>query len=458
MNPRGINDEAEDPRAWIHGDESAKTMLARLLIERSLLLLPPLHRLPLRVGNVVEITGPSSSAKSQVLLQAAVHCILPKEWKGIRFGGLERIVIYFDLDCRFDVRRLTQILKFRILGVLGSINGSNRAHQEGFQEYHGEASIMNSVYDELIVACMKRFLYIRCYDSYEFLAALKASPLLQRLICIAYCSLTMHSRAQVESGVLGVGIHFLLIDRLRDLDGDHNGYYELGDTIQIEFRIGAFYWIDRSIQPSNSLDYKSFLLFGSKLYLFSRGTMSFQHLVETIVQEIRKFLEVQPVLVLVSKASIFGAGTSIDAQRDIEMCTSSRDTDKVLYREYMPSAWQAFVTHRINLQLSDKYTNDKKGGTSPIYTSEWVQPPLNIKDQFAVADVKFLYGKLAFWCKRDLNRAYTYPFPGFYTHARESFKCFNLWCNDPLTVKPDISQPQAVLYSQRCLPPPQSFL
>ncbi|XP_042471223.1 DNA repair protein XRCC2 homolog [Zingiber officinale] len=334
MNPRGINDEAEDPRAWIHGDESAKTMLARLLIERSLLLLPPLHRLPLRVGNVVEITGPSSSAKSQVLLQAAVHCILPKEWKGIRFGGLERIVIYFDLDCRFDVRRLTQILKFRILGVLGSINGSNRAHQEGFQEYHGEASIMNSVYDELIVACMKRFLYIRCYDSYEFLAALK----------------TMHSRAQVESGVLGVGIHFLLIDS-----------------------IGAFYWIDRSIQPSNSLDYK-------------RGTMSFQHLVETIVQEIRKFLEVQPVLVLVSKASIFGAGTSIDAQRDIEMCTSSRDTDKVLYREYMPSAWQAFVTHRINLQLSDKYTNDKKGGTSPIYTSEWVQPPLNIKDQFAVAD------------------------------------------------------------------------
>lgn len=69
MNPRGINDEAEDPRGWIHGDESAKTMLARLLAERSLLLLPPLHRLPLRVGNVVEITGPSSSAKSQVLLQ-----------------------------------------------------------------------------------------------------------------------------------------------------------------------------------------------------------------------------------------------------------------------------------------------------------------------------------------------------------------------------------------------------
>lgn len=46
--------------------------------------------------------------------------------------------------------------------------------------------------------------------------------------------------------------------------------------------------------------------------------MSFQHLVETIVQEIRTFLEVQPVLVLVSKASIFGAGMSIDAQRSVK--------------------------------------------------------------------------------------------------------------------------------------------
>ncbi|RRT41482.1 hypothetical protein B296_00052266, partial [Ensete ventricosum] len=50
--------DADDPRAWIHGDESAKTMLASVLTDRSFLLLPPLHRLPLRVGNVVEIAGP----------------------------------------------------------------------------------------------------------------------------------------------------------------------------------------------------------------------------------------------------------------------------------------------------------------------------------------------------------------------------------------------------------------
>ncbi|RWW01953.1 hypothetical protein GW17_00034981 [Ensete ventricosum] len=181
--------DADDPRAWIHGDESAKAMLARVLTERSFLLLPPLHRLPLRVGNVVEIAGPSPSAKSQVLLQfstrdraaslgqAAVHCILPREWRGIRFGGLERMVIYFDLDCRFDVLRLSQILKHRIKEVLGSTNNFGHGVEEGSQEYDDKVASMYSFDDELLLACMRRFLYIRCYDSYEFIAALKASSL-----------------------------------------------------------------------------------------------------------------------------------------------------------------------------------------------------------------------------------------------------------------------------------------
>ncbi|WOL17855.1 hypothetical protein Cni_G26648 [Canna indica] len=334
--------EADDPRTWIHGDESAKEMLSRVLAERPSLLLPPLHRLPLQVGNVAEITGPSSSGKSQVLLQAAVQCILPKEWKGIRFGGLERMVIYFDLDCRFDVLRLVQVLKHRIMEVPGCTNNSNQGLQEGFQEYHDKVASSCSFDDDLLMACLRRFLYVRCYNSSDLL--------LSYWLVIQ----TMHSRIQIESQALGVGIHFLMIDS-----------------------IGAFYWIDRSCQSLPSGNH-------------NRKIMSFQNLVETIVQEIRKFLEVQPVLVLVSKASIFGAGTSTThAQRPLEDLkqwrTSSRETEK-LFREYMPPAWQAFVTHRIYLQASDKCVYNNKYGTSPIYTSEWVQPPLNIKDQFAIAD------------------------------------------------------------------------
>lgn len=56
-------------RQWIDGDETAAEMLTRVLKERTSLLVPPLHRVPLHVGNVVELVGPSGSAKTQILIQ-----------------------------------------------------------------------------------------------------------------------------------------------------------------------------------------------------------------------------------------------------------------------------------------------------------------------------------------------------------------------------------------------------
>lgn len=58
-------------KGWIDGDESAAEMLGRVATERPFLLLPPLHRVPLRVGNVVELVGPSASAKTHILIQVS---------------------------------------------------------------------------------------------------------------------------------------------------------------------------------------------------------------------------------------------------------------------------------------------------------------------------------------------------------------------------------------------------
>lgn len=105
----------DEARGWIRADENAKQMLSRVLKDRTFLLLPPLHRVPLRAGNVVEITGASPSGKTQILIQAAISCILPKTWNGIHYGGLGKVVLFLDLDCRFDVLRLSQMLKHRLL-------------------------------------------------------------------------------------------------------------------------------------------------------------------------------------------------------------------------------------------------------------------------------------------------------------------------------------------------------
>ncbi|XP_073106654.1 DNA repair protein XRCC2 homolog isoform X2 [Elaeis guineensis] len=334
----------ENPRGWIHGDETAKAMLSRILTERPFLFLPPLHRVPLRVGNVVEIAGPSPSAKSQILLHAAVNCILPEEWKGIRFGGLGRMVMYFDLDCRFDVLRLSQILKHRIMEAYRSTNNTYWKEKGEHQKNDAPTTHMYLCDDELFLDCMRRFLYIRCYNSFEFLAALKA----------------MHSHSQRESEALGVSVHFLMIDS-----------------------IGAFYWMDRACQPMP--------IGGSK-----RKNVSLQSLAEAVVQEICKLLQMQPVLVLATKATIFGAGTSgNDAQRafgkwcsegKMDSRTSSREGEKLMYREYMPSSWQSFVTHRVHLQALDEIISGGEYGTLLTYASQWVQPPLNIKDKFAIRD------------------------------------------------------------------------
>ncbi|XP_020685277.1 DNA repair protein XRCC2 homolog isoform X7 [Dendrobium catenatum] len=162
-----------NPREWLLVNETAKAMVDRMEEERPSLFFPPLNRFSIRAGDVVEITGPSPSAKSEILLQAAIHCILPWEWNGICFRGLEMVVAYIDLDCRFDVLRLAQVLKLRIMSAYGSTHGTCWDSDKVSPRNSFMDSQADHLDHELFLSCMKRFLYIRCYNSSEFLAALK---------------------------------------------------------------------------------------------------------------------------------------------------------------------------------------------------------------------------------------------------------------------------------------------
>ncbi|GKV27261.1 hypothetical protein SLEP1_g36453 [Rubroshorea leprosula] len=175
------------PQEWLVEDESAKEMLDRVQTDRPFLLLPPLHRVPLRVGNVVEIVGPSPSAKTHILIQAAINCILPQESDGVKYGGLGHLVMFLDLDCRFDILRFSELLKLRILEARGSKDVEAWNYNERMKPYN----------EELFAFCIRRFIYLRCQDSLEFLASLK----------------TLHYRLQKEREAHGIGVRFLMIDR-----------------------------------------------------------------------------------------------------------------------------------------------------------------------------------------------------------------------------------------------------
>ncbi|KMZ67225.1 DNA repair protein XRCC2-like protein [Zostera marina] len=309
----------ENPMLWIKHDETGHEYLDRLAVNHPAFLLPPLHRVPLCAGNVLEIIGPSPSAKSEVLLQASIYCVLPK----LHFGGLERLVMYLDLDCRFDVSRFAQCLKTRLM--------QTHQHDEGFYN------------DELFQTCMSRFLYMRCHDSIEFLTSLK----------------TIQSEIPKIKELHGISVHFLMIDS-----------------------IGAYFWMDRFHGPHHFKDIK-------------RENMSLQSIMENVSREIRKILQVHPMLVLATKATILGLETSTSEEKRHGRCSfndvtssnvSNRDAEKHSHKEYMPSSWQLFVTHRIFLRISDEKSDDRKDENYPIYTSKWIMPLLHFSDRFRVGD------------------------------------------------------------------------
>ncbi|KAL3347478.1 hypothetical protein AABB24_021249 [Solanum stoloniferum] len=332
---------ASSAREWIEADETAKQFLTRVFSERPFLPLPPpLHRIPLRPGNVIEIVGPSPSSKTRILMQAAINCILPKEWKGVNYGGLERLVMFIDLDCRFDVLSLSQLLKQRIIRA----NGNGVGHKlnkvddspSGSKDAHTE-------YDkELFAVSMRRFLYIRCYDSFEFLTTLK----------------TLHFQLQKEKEAHGTGVYLLMIDS-----------------------IGAFYWMDRASPSIPS---------GSN----NRRSLSLQSVSAIVVQEIQKILLVHPMLVLTTKAAslqdkftsreVIRSTGQLSVESNLDSRTIRSSTNAQLYREYMPSVWQSFVSHRILVRPSAD--DDSKYQKQPIYLLEWLLPSLKLSDKFIIND------------------------------------------------------------------------
>ncbi|CAL1366903.1 unnamed protein product [Linum trigynum] len=294
-------------RAWIETDETAKEMLSRVLTKSPpFLFRPPLHRLPLRAGNVVEITGPSPSAKTHILIHAAIDCILPGQWKGVDYGGLDRLVMYIDLDCKFDVLRLSHLLKQRITEA-----GSGLLFHDG---------------EELHSLCMKRFLYVRCYSSLEFLSALK----------------TLHHQLveRVVEDVEGNGGHCLMIDN-----------------------IGAFHWMDRAVSSSAK----------SLPGCNGRRGVSLDSIVEAVVREMKKVLVVHPMLVMVTKATVLGG----------DRRGSNDVTQNSLYREFMPLVWQSFVTHRLLVRAVDDDSCEQQSR----YLLEWLlSSPRSFVERFLVKD------------------------------------------------------------------------
>ncbi|GJM92432.1 hypothetical protein PR202_ga08906 [Eleusine coracana subsp. coracana] len=128
----------EDPRAWLAVDETAATFLSRLLTTRPPIVLPPpLHRAPLRPGNVVEIAGPSNSGKSQLLLVTI--------GSQLRDGVLDASVYFLMIDRKSlqsiavtvvqDIRKVLQLQPALVMVTKSPIYGEGTTTVNDFNRF-----------------------------------------------------------------------------------------------------------------------------------------------------------------------------------------------------------------------------------------------------------------------------------------------------------------------------------
>jgi len=80
------------------------TELLTANIGKDLFVSPPY----LQNGDVVELCGEQGSGRSSLLQHLMIECILPKHHNGCNAG-----VIYFDLDCHFELLRVISIIERR---------------------------------------------------------------------------------------------------------------------------------------------------------------------------------------------------------------------------------------------------------------------------------------------------------------------------------------------------------
>lgn len=102
---------------------------------------------------MVEISGPFSSGKTELLMQIIINVILPKEIYGIDFNGFEGSVVYIDTSYKFSILRFVMLI------------------EKCLKKYKGN-DLDAKISDEFIKNCLKRFYKMTCSTSKELIVSL----------------------------------------------------------------------------------------------------------------------------------------------------------------------------------------------------------------------------------------------------------------------------------------------
>jgi len=165
------NNNNEDLKSFVQADETAFTLFHRA--ERRS------EGWPLEVGlkhfpcllaaDVVEIYGPTSTGKSEILMAILIKNIFPKNWNGISIGGNEVNVVWFDNDMHFNTLRLLAIIEMRLKRILGPILRSDLDNWDDLA-----ITTLLPDFENFLNTCLSRIHVVHPNNSFEFLVALQS--------------------------------------------------------------------------------------------------------------------------------------------------------------------------------------------------------------------------------------------------------------------------------------------
>ena len=271
----------------------------------------------MRAGQLVEVCGVGGSGKTEILMQAAVNCALPREREGVRFGGCESSVLLLDLDGKFDTLRLLKILTARVEAALVR-ETARRARSSGSD---GEpdaprlalARLSDSVYRESV----GRFQMVRCHNSLDFLKALAVvDKIFERRESVVGTARETNPDATNDSYARGAA---------RDGVGAASAAPR---RLLLVDNVAAFYWLDRASRRDHD----------APLSLHNVHHASALALIE-ISRRCR-------APVVATKAV---AATSTTAPRDGGEATSS-ERARTTHKDFLPPRWTSAVTQRLVLE------------------------------------------------------------------------------------------------------------
>ena len=102
---------------------------------------------------MVEFCGAEGTAKSELLLNIAAICILPKSWHGVTLPGRNVDALFISLDYKLDPRRLVTIM-------------------EGITQSHGVQSTTQMNCKELIASSLSHLHVVNCDSMDELVLTL----------------------------------------------------------------------------------------------------------------------------------------------------------------------------------------------------------------------------------------------------------------------------------------------